>query len=51
MVGAVPAAYGWTGGEVDTVTYFAMARGTQGEAQVCEHGHAHAHGPARRPWR
>jgi len=28
MVGAIPARYGWTGGDVDTDTYFAMARGT-----------------------
>ncbi|MCF3933435.1 5-methyltetrahydropteroyltriglutamate--homocysteine S-methyltransferase [Acuticoccus sp. M5D2P5] len=27
MVGAVPARYGWDGGEVDAETYFAMARG------------------------
>ena len=27
-VGAVPSRYGWNGGEVDTDTYFAMARGT-----------------------
>lgn len=28
MVGAVPARYGWTGGQVDLKTYFAMARGS-----------------------
>jgi len=28
MLGAVPARYGWTGGDVDLSTYFAMARGT-----------------------
>ena len=44
MVGAIPAAYGWTGGAVDTAAYFAMARGTQGQAEVCEHGHVHGHG-------
>lgn len=44
MVGAIPAAYGQAGGPVDTATYFAMARGTQGQAEVCEHGHLHAHG-------
>ncbi|WP_106409223.1 5-methyltetrahydropteroyltriglutamate--homocysteine S-methyltransferase [Teichococcus deserti] len=32
MVGAIPAAYGWQGGTVDLDTYFAMARGAQGEA-------------------
>ncbi|MFW7268950.1 5-methyltetrahydropteroyltriglutamate--homocysteine S-methyltransferase [Gluconacetobacter sp. Hr-1-5] len=39
MVGAIPPAYGWTGGAVDCATYFAMARGTQGGA-ACAHGHA-----------
>ncbi len=45
MVGAIPAAYGWTGGPVDLPLYFAMARGTQGDGtqgrQVCDHGCAH----------
>ncbi|WEX11083.1 5-methyltetrahydropteroyltriglutamate--homocysteine S-methyltransferase [Chelativorans sp. AA-79] len=43
MVGAVPAAYGWTGGEVPLDTYFAMARGSQdGAASGCGHpGHEH----------
>jgi 5-methyltetrahydropteroyltriglutamate--homocysteine methyltransferase len=43
MVGAVPPAYGWSGGEVSLETYFAMARGAQGEAaqEGCAHGHAH----------
>jgi 5-methyltetrahydropteroyltriglutamate--homocysteine methyltransferase len=45
MVGAIPSIYGWTGGPVDTAAYFAMARGTQGDAgEACAHGHAHAHG-------
>ncbi|MBB2157550.1 5-methyltetrahydropteroyltriglutamate--homocysteine S-methyltransferase [Gluconacetobacter diazotrophicus] len=48
MVGAIPPAYGWTGGTVDSATYFALARGTQatpdGQADTCAHGHAHAHG-------
>jgi 5-methyltetrahydropteroyltriglutamate--homocysteine methyltransferase len=45
MVGAIPAAYGWTGGAIDTATYFAMARGTQGSGETaCAHGHSHAHG-------
>lgn len=39
MVGAVPAAYGWSGDRVDLATYFAMARGSRGA--VCEHGHVH----------
>jgi 5-methyltetrahydropteroyltriglutamate--homocysteine methyltransferase len=50
MLGVVPAIYGWSGGEVDLDTYFAMARGAQvGGAQVkgeedhagCAHGHGH----------
>ncbi|RYG16378.1 MAG: 5-methyltetrahydropteroyltriglutamate--homocysteine S-methyltransferase, partial [Caulobacteraceae bacterium] len=44
MVGAVPAAYGWSGESVDLATYFAMARGSRGDAQVCEHGHTHGGG-------
>lgn len=46
MVGAIPAAYGWRGGEVDLATYFAMARGSQGAPveAACAHGHAHDHG-------
>ena len=45
MVGAIPKAYGWTGGEIPLDTYFAMARGSEGgdiEAQ-CAHG-SHGHG-------
>jgi 5-methyltetrahydropteroyltriglutamate--homocysteine methyltransferase len=43
MVGAIPAIYGWSGGEVGLETYFAMARGAQGEADAadCDHGHRH----------
>jgi 5-methyltetrahydropteroyltriglutamate--homocysteine methyltransferase len=43
MVGAVPSIYGWTGGEVDLETYFAMARGAQSDVTHadCAHGHAH----------
>ena len=43
MVGAIPPIYGWTGGEVGLETYFAMARGAQGEAihEGCADGHAH----------
>jgi 5-methyltetrahydropteroyltriglutamate--homocysteine methyltransferase len=49
MVGAIPARYGWTGGDVPLDTYFAMARGNQGEGgATCGHsGHAdsgQAHG-------
>jgi 5-methyltetrahydropteroyltriglutamate--homocysteine methyltransferase len=42
MVGAIPDVYGWDGGVVPLSTYFAMARGAQGDGAVCEHGHAHA---------
>jgi 5-methyltetrahydropteroyltriglutamate--homocysteine methyltransferase len=31
LVGAVPERYGWDGGDVDLDTYFAMARGRQGD--------------------
>jgi 5-methyltetrahydropteroyltriglutamate--homocysteine methyltransferase len=34
LVGAVPERYGWTGGEVDLDTYFAMARGRANERPV-----------------
>lgn len=44
MVGAIPAVYAWKGGEVSLDTYFAMARGSQGEADSgCGHpGHGHS---------
>lgn len=32
MVGAIPARYGWSGGDVTLQTYFAMARGREGQA-------------------
>src|SRR3569623_1634993 len=41
MVGAIPAIYGWTGGNVPLATYFAMARGSEGEGETCSHGHVH----------
>jgi 5-methyltetrahydropteroyltriglutamate--homocysteine methyltransferase len=44
MVGAIPATYGWTGGEVGLDTYFAMARGAQGDADEADCGHGHHHG-------
>lgn len=45
MVGAIPSRYGWSGGPVDSATYFAMARGTRGDAAAgCAHGHADAAG-------
>ncbi len=39
LVGAIPPAYGWTGGPVDLDTYFAMARGAAGTpcAAGCTH--------------
>lgn len=45
MVGAIPEAYGWDGGDVALDTYFAMARGTHGAADhvECSHG-THGHG-------
>jgi 5-methyltetrahydropteroyltriglutamate--homocysteine methyltransferase len=43
MVGAIPEVYNWTGGAVSLATYFAMARGSQGNTEACEHGHAHHH--------
>ena len=44
MVGAIPAIYNWKGGAVSLATYFAMARGSQGDAEPCGHGHGHHHG-------
>jgi 5-methyltetrahydropteroyltriglutamate--homocysteine methyltransferase len=45
MVGAIPQIYGWTGGEVGLDTYFAMARGAQGDADHADCGHGpHSHG-------
>ena len=41
MVGAVAVTYGWSGGPVDLDTYFAMARGAQGEADDADCGHGH----------
>lgn len=50
MVGAIPAIYGWDGGEVGLDTYFAMARGSRpGTEEACDHGHAHTHGTAGVP--
>lgn len=50
MVGAVPSLYGTRRGSIGLDTYFAMARGTQGEAgeQGCGHWH-HDHGHAGVP--
>lgn len=45
MVGAIPAVYGWTSGAaVSLATYFAMARGSQGETERPACGHVHDHG-------
>ena len=48
MVGAVPAIYGWKGGPLPLATYFAMARGAQGQGHdQCRarghHGKGYAH--------
>jgi len=50
MVGAIPKIYGWKGGPVPLGTYFAMARGSQGDAELhtscghAHHDHEHSHG-------
>ncbi|OJU07219.1 MAG: 5-methyltetrahydropteroyltriglutamate--homocysteine S-methyltransferase [Rhizobium sp. 63-7] len=45
MVGAIPAGYGWHGGDVSLKTYFAMARGSQGDiGSDCGHPGHHHHG-------
>ena len=41
MVGAIPEIYRWNGGPVPLATYFAMARGAQGETHEASCGHAH----------
>ncbi|HUN95212.1 MAG TPA: 5-methyltetrahydropteroyltriglutamate--homocysteine S-methyltransferase [Bradyrhizobium sp.] len=41
MVGAIPAVYGWKSGPVGLKTYFAMARGSQGDSHDASCGHAH----------
>src|SRR5258708_9080808 len=41
MVGAIPEIYGWNGGAVSLATYFAMARGAQGDPRDELCGHAH----------
>ena len=47
MVGAIPEIYGWTSGPVPLKTYFAMARGAQGDDHDANCGHAHhGHGAA-----
>jgi len=47
MVGAIPKIYGWNGGPVPLATYFAMARGAEGETHQADCGHAHhRHDPA-----
>ncbi|WP_184703539.1 5-methyltetrahydropteroyltriglutamate--homocysteine S-methyltransferase [Rhizobium lusitanum] len=40
MVGAIPSIYGWRGGDVPLSTYFAMARGSEGDGPAdCGHTH------------
>ncbi len=46
MVGAVPERYGWQGDTVDLTTYFAMARGIQGERSTADGGTETADIPA-----
>jgi 5-methyltetrahydropteroyltriglutamate--homocysteine methyltransferase len=47
MVGAIPESYGWSAGPVSLKTYFAMARGAQGDGHDASCGHAHhGHGAA-----
>jgi 5-methyltetrahydropteroyltriglutamate--homocysteine methyltransferase len=48
MIGAIPKVYGWTGGDISFATYFAMARGSQGDAhdEACMNG-SHAHGTSQ----
>ena len=41
MVGAIPDIYGWTAGPVSLETYFAMARGAQGDSHDGNCGHTH----------
>jgi 5-methyltetrahydropteroyltriglutamate--homocysteine methyltransferase len=41
MVGAIPETYGWKGGAVPLPTYFAMARGSQGDSHDGDCSHAH----------
>lgn len=43
MLGAIPARYGAADGEATLATYFAMARGTTGEAGGSHEGCAHSH--------
>ncbi len=44
MVGAIPALYGWTEGQVSLDIYFAMARGSHGaEEGACGPGCGHGH--------
>jgi 5-methyltetrahydropteroyltriglutamate--homocysteine methyltransferase len=41
MLGAIPEIYGWKTGPVSLRTYFAMARGSQGDGRDASCGHAH----------
>jgi 5-methyltetrahydropteroyltriglutamate--homocysteine methyltransferase len=47
MVGAIPAIYGWTGGEVPLATTFAMARGSQGSGEPACTNAQHANAAAQ----
>ena len=46
MVGAVPSRYGWSGGIVDQLTYFGMARGFRKKGLNSNSAHAKADVPA-----
>ena len=51
MVGAIPDDYGWKGGKVSLDTYFAMARGSQGDgAHSCGHVHQGASAQEMTKW-
>ncbi len=41
MVGAIPEVYGWKGDNVSLATYFAMARGAEGDGHNASCGHPH----------
>jgi 5-methyltetrahydropteroyltriglutamate--homocysteine methyltransferase len=46
LLGAVPERYGWHGDTVDLATYFAMARGVQGQRSATSRDVASADIPA-----
>ncbi len=51
MIGAIPDVYGWKSGKVPLETYFAMARGSQGDgAHACGHAHQGASAQEMTKW-